>query len=42
MNTCSAAEVGFVEETCICVGTQYHVTCMVDYAVIRISSNIVK
>ncbi len=42
MSTCSAARVGFVEEACICVGTKYHVACTIDYAVIRIGSNIVE
>ncbi len=42
MSTHSAARVGFVEEACICVGTKYHVACMLDYAVIRIGSNIVE
>jgi hypothetical protein len=41
-STCSAARVGFVEEACIHMGTKYHVACMIDYAVIRIGSNIVK
>ncbi len=42
MSTHSAARVGFVEEACICVGTKYHVACTVDYAIIRIGSNIVE
>ena len=42
MSTHSAAIFGFVEDACICVGTKYHVTCMIDYAVIRIGSNVVK
>ncbi len=42
MSTRSAARVGLVEEACICVGTKYHVACMIDYAAIRIGSNIVK
>jgi hypothetical protein len=42
VSTRSAARVGFVEEACICVGTKFHVTCTIDYAVIRIGSNIVE
>ena len=42
MSTHSAARVGFVEEACICMGTKYHVACTIDYAVIRVGSNIVK
>ncbi len=42
VSTCSAARAGFIEEACICVGTKYHVACTIDYAVIRIGSNIVK
>ncbi len=42
MSTRSAARVGFIEEACICIGTKYHVACMIDYAVIRIGSNIVE
>ncbi len=42
MSTRSAARAGFVEEACICMGTKYHVTCPIDYAISRIGSNIVK
>ncbi len=42
MSIRSAARVSFVEEACICVGTKYHVPCTIDYAVIRIVSNIVE
>ncbi len=42
MSTSSAARVGFVEEACIRMGTKYHATCPIDYAVIRIGSNIVE
>ncbi len=42
MSTCSAARAGFVEESCICVGTNYYVASTMDYAVIRIGSNIVE
>ncbi len=42
MSTRSAARVGFIEEACICMGTKYHVASMIDYAIIRIGSNIVK
>ncbi len=42
VSTRSAARVGFVDEACICMGTKYHVTCTIDYAVIRIGSNIGK
>ncbi len=42
MSTRSAARVVFVEEACICVGTKYHVACTIDYAVIKIGSNIVE
>ncbi len=42
MSTRSVARVGFAEEACIYVGTKYHVVCTIDYAVIKISSNIVK
>jgi hypothetical protein len=38
----SAARVGFIEEACICVSTKYHVACTIDYAVVRIGSNIVE
>jgi hypothetical protein len=40
--TSSAARISFVEEACICMGTKYHVTCLIDYAVIWIGRNIVK
>ncbi len=42
MRTRSSARVGFVEEACIRMGTRFYVTCMIDYALIRIGSNIVK
>ncbi len=43
MSTCSAARLGFVEEVCIRMGsTKYHVACTIDYAIIRIGSNIVE
>ncbi len=42
MSTCSSVRVGFVEEACICMGTKYHVACTIDYAIIRIGSNIVE
>ncbi len=42
MSTRSAVRVGFVEEACICVGTKYYVACTIDYALIRIVSNIVE
>ncbi len=42
MSTRSAARDGFVEEACIWMGTKCHVACMIDYAVIRIGSNIVE
>ncbi len=42
MSTRSAVRVGFIEEACIRMGTKYHVACTIDYAVIRIGSNIVK
>jgi hypothetical protein len=42
VSTRSDARVGFIEEACIYVGTKYHVACTIDYAIIRIGSNIVK
>jgi hypothetical protein len=42
VSTSSAARIGFVEEVCIRMGTKYHVTCLIDYAVIWIGSNIFK
>ncbi len=42
MSTRSAARVGLIVEACICVGTKYHVASMMDYAIIKIGSNIVK
>ncbi len=43
VSTSSAAEIGFVEEACICMGTKkYHVACSIDYAVIWIVSNIIE
>ncbi len=42
MSTRSAVRVGFIEEACIHMGTKYHVACTIDYAVIRIGSNIVE
>ncbi len=42
MSTRSAARVGFVEEACILMGTKNHVACTIDYAIIRIGSNIVE
>ncbi len=42
MSTSSAAEIGFIEEACICMGTKYHVACSINYAIIWIGSNIVK
>ncbi len=42
MSTRSAARVGFVEKVCIRMGTKYHVARTIDYAIIRIGSNIVK
>ncbi len=42
MSTRFAARVGFVEEACICMGTKYHVACTIEYALIRIGSNIVE
>ncbi len=42
MSTCSAVRVGFVEEACTRMGTKYHDACPIDYALIRIGSNIVK
>ncbi len=40
MSTSSAAQIGFVKEACIRMGTKYHVACSIDYAVIWIGSNI--
>ncbi len=40
MSTRSAARVGFVEEACIRMGTKYHVACTINYATIRIGSNL--
>ncbi len=42
MSTQSAVRVVFVEKACIRMGTKYHVACTIDYAVIRIGSNIVE
>ncbi len=42
MSTSSAARIGFVEEAFIRMGTKYHVTCLIDYAVIWIGSKIVE
>jgi hypothetical protein len=42
LSTSSAARIGFIEEACICMGTKYHVACLIDYAVIWIGSNIVE
>ncbi len=42
MSTRSAARVGYIEEACICVGTKYHVASVMDYAIIKIGTNIVK
>ncbi len=42
MSTSSAARIGFVEIACIRMGTKYHVTCLIDCAIIWIGSNIVK
>ncbi len=42
VSTRSDAIVGFVEEAYIHMGKKYHVACTIDYAAIRIGSNIVK
>ncbi len=42
MSSCAAAGVGFIEKTCIGMGTQDHVTGPVYNAVSGIGSNIVK
>ncbi len=42
MSTSLAGRIGFVEEACIQMGTKDHVTCLIDYTLIWIGSNIVK
>ncbi len=42
MCTCPAAGLNLVEVSCICMRTEYHVTCSVDNAIIGVCGNIVQ
>jgi hypothetical protein len=42
MCTCSAVRSSFVEVSCICMHTEYHVTCTVDNAIVGVCGNVVQ
>ncbi len=42
MCTCSAAGSSFVEVSCICMRTEYHVTCFVDNATVGVCGDVVE